>query len=378
MENKNINPMLLQPPVEAVIKYSERKQQWNNRLVCKLWNQKVLEWGQKYDLRTPQKRFFNTSLVVVKLMESLDMKDRINFSMSCKTVYGKTDHWRFPVKDTKVYKVLELQLNNNMHPTQNSFGSQLNYYVRNANKAVYVFAASMTMMLGTSAGYLTQAVVNAPIGILAAIERNKDKTKQGLIEASVNLTEQDLLNLQEEGVVENLEKATRFLQTLNPKMTEKGVLSAVNGFLKNNDKLINNASFMIGFCSLLYTFKDFIGTSIMNDWNKLGVDFRKQVNINIPRSILKEYGIRERDLPRLPVFCRCQILKTNDKLQFSMRFGYLSANDGGHVVSLSESENNIQNKICHITHRDVRKENQIPLVSLLVSTKSSTYKKIFG
>ena len=387
MENKNLNPMLLQPPVEAVIKYSERKQQWNNRLVCKLWNQKVLEWGEKHDLRCSKKQVLVDPMLLTVINTFLNIKDRIALNSTCTSIHGK-------VKINAVYfadqdmEVLEDFIEKVKEAKKEGNVEKIKYYASHVNKLKLLAKAIPVAVFSHYIG----KIYTLPYLITSNVMRTRQRLQENfecdlgnikdivgahipalgldVTTLSLRLTESAMENLSQPGKLEPLTRATQMMRSINNQHT--GFLKK---FFQDHDGLIQRLFSLVGAGLTIYQFSELMDNLFGQEWNQLSQDFMNEITVPIPKDVLRKAGLSREDLPDLPVYCTCSVKYTLQEVTFSLTFEGVKGSDGGHVVSLDEAQRSIAAKQCNRTGKVVRSKHFVPLITILVSSQKSLLQK---
>jgi hypothetical protein len=391
METKiNLHPMELQPVLERTFHYSTRPTLLNCRLVCKLWKQEVDKTGR--DLRPVKRQVFETPQTLTCITQYMDITDRVSLSLSCKVLYGRMNDFGSLSKDMEKYNEKREEIRENKK-------GRLYYYYRNINKLNLL--ASTT--LGTALFSVEGLLANIPASFYqmftlkdyvttkesyASIKKVVDKDKE-LLEALGTLFSyigkgSNLPDLEKIG--EGIKKANNAIK--NPHTIErlgKGKIKilfadmqsgALARFMVTNKWKMLIGATMLGAIGFGMYQRQIAKDAYLPEWDAKMQEYERTTTIPIPNEVLKKFGISKELLPPFPVYCNCSFI--DEKLEmkfFTNEEEEIECTHGGHLISLEESKQDLQNKVCSSTGLKVSEKSHIPLVTVLVDLQREATKK---
>lgn len=392
MEVKNrLNAFELQPVAEQICKVSDQPTRWNLRLVSKLWKQEV----DPYVTRSYQRQVFDIPEVFGNISQYLDISDRIGLSLTCTTLYAKTSDYGSIEKDMEKYNEKRTQL------TESTI-SKLTYYSKHVNKLNYLGSAILGGSLFTAEGSL--------MNIIPSFYHMLTLNEVG-VKIKDYLSVKNLLETHDEKTAEAIGSLFKFVGKLfnMPEMEEKGVTikeitnalsnpHSIEDFIGDKTKInilfADNKSGTLSKLLISNKWKVLAGSTIVGaflfamyqkqeakkaflpEWDAQIQEFQRTATMEIPNELLERLGIRRELLPPFPVYCNCTFIDSKLEMKFfTNEEEELECTHGGHIISLEESKQDLQNKICSNIGFEVTKKSHIPFMTVIIDLQREETKK---
>lgn len=387
-----LNPMELEPIRKKTFKRSTRPTLLNCRLVCKLWKQEVDELGR--DLRPVKRQVFETPQTLTCITQYMDITDRVSLSLSCKVLYGRMSDFGSLSKDMEKYKEKRTEI-------RESSKEKFKYYYRTINLIKYGASALFgTIGFGSAGMMFNIPTILYEIATLEAKHIDgadysrisqflKENGEDGLKEIIEYFSKESILPSPMRN--QAIEEATAIFGKHIADVSKYNKKSMMVQFANENTNRITKMIFenrgkiflttaIIGGIILAVKNKSTAKEVFLPDWDEIGSDFKKTATIKIPDELLKRYGIPKELIPPFPVYCNCTFIDEKVEMKFfTNEEEEIKCTQGGHLIGLKESKQDLKNKVCSSTGAEVSEKSYIPLITILINLqREETKKKILS
>lgn len=383
------NPLEIDVVVNNFFRFSNRPTLLNCRLVCQLWKQEA----DKFDLRSPIRKVCETAETLICITQYLDISERVSLSLSCTTLYGRMSDCGSTSKDMEKYREKRSQM------TESLYG-KMAYYYRNINKIKYVAMNSFGVFGSLIGGmmfniptvfYEIFSLENAKLEVndyAQVTEFLKERGEEGLKEIIEYFSNQSILPecWNDQAIKEASALFGKHLthfeengKTVMVQFATENTSKMATALLENRGKVFLLTA-ILGGVVLCIRNKDKAKEVFFPDWDNLSADFERSATIEIPNKLLRKFGIERDLLPAFPVYCNCTFLDSKVEMKFfTNEEEEIECTHGGHLLSLEESKQDLQAKVCSSTGIKVSKKSYIPLMTVLIDLqRESTKKKVLS